>query len=111
MLGIGINIFKSGNNPSNPPTGGIAALSITNGGKYNGLATNDYVLTQGTEFTTSSGGTGAVITVTATLTVITAIVSIDTPGDGFSVGDTLTVTEINSISAFTEAILTVTAIT
>lgn len=103
MLGLGTNKIHR----VTPNTGEIISLIITDGGDFTGVGDGNYTATQGTEFTSSGSGTGAILSVTISSTVITAIAAITNGGAGHLVGDVFTITELNSVGATSNAILTI----
>ena len=64
----------------------VDAASVAAGGTYTG-SDNDYPATQAS---TSGSGTGAEFTVTLAGGTITAVVSLDKLGEGYAIGDTIT---------------------
>ena len=70
-----------------PPVGEVLAASVHTAGAFTDASAGDYTATQSG---TTGVGTGATFTVTMDSSSITAVVSIDTVGEGYVVGDRIT---------------------
>lgn len=111
MLGIGMHTFKGQNVPGNPVVlGGLATVVVTDGGEF-AVPDNQYSIVEGIRFTSSRPGVDGAIIVIVTSGVITGIFTIISPGSGYAVNDTITVTRVGGVDATKNATLTITAIT
>tara|TARA_B110000285_G_scaffold224074_1_gene280417 strand:+ start:150 stop:650 length:501 start_codon:yes stop_codon:yes gene_type:complete len=73
--------------PVAPPVGEVLTASVHTAGTFTGAVAGNYTATQSG---TTGVGTGATFTVTMDSTSVTAVVSIDTVGEGYVVGDRIT---------------------
>ena len=107
-----MHTFKGQNVPGDLLVlGGIANVTITEGGDFTGAPDNQYAINEGSRFISSRPGSNGGIVVTVVSGVITGIFTINSPGSGYAVNDTITVTRVGATNATKNATLTITAIT
>ena len=106
---LGLGLFRR-NTAAPVVLGGIQTVVITEGGTF-AVADNQYAINEGSTFTSSRPGSNGGIVVTVVGGVITGIFTVNSPGSGYAVNDTITVTRVGGVDATKNATLTITAIT